>query len=76
MPSVGCCTRPEAKSSVANGPKRLEGIAKFSPTLPLSPGGDAPAELMPTRSPEQSTKAPPLLPGLMEASVWMAPTRW
>ena len=29
-------------------------------------------ELMPTTSPFMSTSGPPLLPGLMAASVWMA----
>ena len=39
------------------------------PTLP--PEGEKIIELMPTSSPRRLTSAPPELPGLIEASVWM-----
>jgi len=45
------------------------GMAKPMPTLP--PLGPMMAVLMPTRFPFRFTRAPPELPGLMEASVWM-----
>ena len=52
------------------------GMAKPSPMLPDWAPGAAPkvamAELMPTSSPLRLTSAPPELPGLMAASVWMA----
>jgi hypothetical protein len=47
----------------------LAGIAKPMPTLP--PLGARMAVLMPTSSPRRLTSAPPELPGLIEASVWM-----
>src|SRR5215468_2494570 len=57
---------------------RSTGIAKPSPMLPLdSPeelGTVAPADGTPTSWPLQLTIAPPLLPGLMAASVWIADT--
>ncbi len=45
------------------------GIAKPMPMLPPLP--ERIAELIPTSSPRRFTSAPPELPGLMEASVWM-----
>src|SRR3954470_21695431 len=56
-------------------------MAKPRPTLPppLTPeafGTVAIAAFTPTRWPPQSTRAPPLLPGLIAASVWIAPIRW
>jgi hypothetical protein len=45
------------------------GMAKPMPTLP--PLGARMAVLMPTSWPLRSTRAPPELPGLIEASVWM-----
>jgi hypothetical protein len=45
----------------------LIGIAKPMPTLP--PEGARIAELMPIKWPCKSIKAPPELPGLIEASV-------
>ena len=55
------------------------GIAKPTPMLPpcSPPNGPPPpsvamAELMPTTSPRALTSAPPELPGLMAASVWIA----
>src|SRR5690348_10249807 len=58
---------------------RYEGMAKPRPILPplASPeldGTVAPAVGMPTNGPAQLTIAPPLLPGLMAASVWTAST--
>jgi hypothetical protein len=47
----------------------LEGIAKPMPWLP--PEREKIAVLMPTSRPAMSTRAPPELPGLMAASVWM-----
>src|ERR1700753_1812246 len=40
--------------------------------LPDCEGTVAPADGMPTSWPPQFTRAPPLLPGLMAASVWIA----
>lgn len=45
------------------------GTAKPMPTLP--PAGAMIAVLMPTSLPSVVTSAPPELPGLVEASVWM-----
>jgi len=47
----------------------LTGTAKPIPTEPPLP--DTMAVLMPTTSPLRFTSGPPLLPGLMAASVWM-----
>jgi hypothetical protein len=47
----------------------LAGMAKPMPTEP--PELEKMAVLMPTSRPERSTNAPPELPGLMAASVWM-----
>jgi hypothetical protein len=47
----------------------LAGIAKPMPCEP--PEREKIAVLMPTRRPARSTSAPPELPGLMAASVWM-----
>ena len=41
------------------------------PTPDEVPEREKMAELMPIRSPSMSTSAPPELPGLMAASVWM-----
>src|SRR6478735_5521857 len=51
------------------------GIAKPRPIDPASPSVELAVrieELMPTTLPFMSTSAPPLLPGLIAASVWMA----
>ena len=48
---------------------RLDGMAKPMPMLP--PERERMAELIPMRRPSMSTRAPPELPGLIEASVWM-----
>ena len=47
----------------------LEGMAKPMPFEP--PEREKIAVLMPTSRPVRSTSAPPELPGLMAASVWM-----
>ncbi len=47
----------------------LDGMAKPMPMLP--PVRDRIALLMPTSWPDRSTSAPPELPGLIDASVWM-----
>ncbi len=47
----------------------FDGIAKPMPMLP--PVRERIAELMPTSSPLRLTSAPPELPGLIDASVWM-----
>ena len=47
----------------------LVGMAKPMPWLP--PLRLRMAAFMPTSSPCMFTRAPPLLPGLMEASVWI-----
>src|SRR5690606_11409423 len=51
------------------------GMAKPRPALPASedePPAEYIAELMPMTAPFMSISAPPELPGLREASVWMA----
>ncbi len=47
----------------------FDGIAKPMPMLP--PVRERIAVLMPTSSPPRLTSAPPELPGLIDASVWM-----
>ena len=47
----------------------LTGMAKPMPMLP--PERERMALLMPTSSPRRFTSAPPELPGLIDASVWM-----
>ena len=47
----------------------LDGMAKPMPMLP--PEGDTICELMPISSPRVLMRAPPELPWLMGASVWM-----
>src|SRR5215469_18212004 len=63
--------------SLASRSARSDGIAKPRPMLPPldspdSDGTDAPADGTPTNSPAQLTSAPPLLPGLIAASVCTA----
>ena len=54
---------------------RFTGMANPSPMLPPGEFGTAaPAVGTPMSWPEQLTMDPPLLPGLMAASVWIAPT--
>ena len=42
-----------------------------NPTPELDPDSEVIIELMPTSLPSESTSAPPELPGLMVASVWI-----
>src|SRR5580700_9860917 len=74
-PKKAWVTLPVAMISSAMDLARSTGMAKPSPTLPPpEPGTVAPAVGTPTSWPAQLTRAPPLLPGLMEASVCMADT--
>ena len=73
MPKLAWVTWPVAISWLAIVSAMSTGMAKPSPMLPpLEPGTAAPAEGIPTSCPSQLTIAPPLLPGLIAASVWMA----
>ena len=70
---------PVAMISFATLLARSTGIAKPIPMFPLDDSPDdvgtvAPADGTPTSWPVQLTIAPPLLPGLMAASVWTADT--
>src|SRR5215472_11616736 len=68
-------TRPVAMISSATDLARSTGMAKPSPMLPPAELGTvAPAVGTPTSWPSQLTRAPPLLPGLMAASVCTADT--
>ena len=49
----------------------FDGIAKPIPMLPPPPRAVKMALLMPTSSPRRLTSAPPELPGLIDASVWI-----
>ena len=62
--------RPAWKSSSISL-ARLMGMANPMPMLPLGPRI---AVLMPTTLPAESSSGPPLLPGLMAASVWIKPS--
>ena len=59
-PAIACATTVRTM---------LEGMAKPMPIEP--PEREKIAVLMPTTAPSMSTSAPPELPGLMAASVWM-----
>ena len=79
-PNVGWLAWPVAISSSATGMAKSTGIAKPRPTLPppVCPaefGTVMIAVLIPTSEPEHVTRAPPLLPGLIDASVWRASIR-
>src|SRR5450631_4862694 len=69
---------PEAISCSAIGLASSTGIAKPMPMLPLwsdeprDEPREAMAELIPISWPLALTRAPPLLPGLIAALVWMA----
>ena len=69
MPSRPRLTSPKRTIWPSTARAMLDGTAKPMPTLP--PEGPMIAELMPTSSPRRLTSAPPELPGLIEASVWM-----
>jgi len=60
-------TSPNAVSWPVIATAKLVGIAKPIPTLP--PDRERIAELIPIKRPSMSIKAPPELPGLMDASV-------
>ena len=68
MPKYGRATRPRSCSSFKMGLAVLIGIAK---PMPSTPPRAILALLIPTTSPSAFTSAPPLLPGLMAASVWI-----
>ena len=65
-------TFPDVMSCRAMSRARLEGIANPIPCACAPLCGLAAARVgMPITSPAEFTSAPPLLPGLMAASVWM-----
>ncbi len=74
-PRLACCTAPPSMSCETTVSTSPTGIAKPMPMLPAWPWPElreAIEELMPTRAPVASTSAPPLLPGLIAALVWIA----
>ena len=75
-PSEACEALPVLISSSAIRLAWSTGIAKPRPMLPPWASGSPPivaiAEFTPTSSPAMFTSAPPELPGLIAASVWMA----
>ena len=75
MPISACDTAPVRISSSAMSRASSMGMAKPRPIEPPSPWlwpRLRMAVLMPTTAPVASTSAPPELPGLIAASVWMA----
>ena len=68
-PSQPYSTLPLDRMSLTVLRALLMGTAKPSPLL--EPVWEAIQVLMPTTSPRRLTRAPPELPGLMAASVWM-----
>ena len=68
-PSQGRCTLPPVNADWTTSRTMLDGMAKPMPCEP--PLCEKIAVLMPTSRPSMSTSAPPELPGLMAASVWM-----
>ena len=75
MPRRACVGVSPASICSITGITSSIGIAKPRPIEPPCPA-DSPLvlmeELMPTTSPFMSTSGPPLLPGLIAASVWIA----
>ena len=72
MPSVPRRTAPPVSNCSMMLRARLIGIAEPRPMLPAwLPRGLKLAVLMPISSPRRLTSAPPELPGLIDASVWM-----
>ena len=67
-PIYGRTTRPFLASSSKIGLAELMGIAN---PIPSTPETAIFAELIPTTSPSALTSAPPELPGLIAASVWI-----
>ena len=69
-PSQGrLTTLPPPRAEATTTRTMLAGMAKPMPIEP--PPREKIAVLMPTSLPDMSTSAPPELPGLMAASVWM-----
>ena len=68
-PSHPRTTFPPLMRSSMTRPAMLMGMANPIPWYP--PDWETIAVLMPTTSPSRFTSGPPLLPGLMAASVWM-----
>jgi hypothetical protein len=68
-PSHGRLTAVPPVRAEATTRTMLEGMAKPMPCEP--PEREKIAVLMPTSRPAMSTSAPPELPGLIAASVWM-----
>lgn len=67
-------TRPEAMICRVMSRARLNGVAKPMLRAKLPPYGLAAASAgMPITCPEAFTSAPSLLPGLIDALVWIAP---
>jgi hypothetical protein len=69
MPRRPRFTSPNLMSWSMTARAITTGTAKPMPMLP--PAGPMIAVLMPMSSPLRLTSAPPELPGLIEASVWM-----
>ena len=79
MSAVTCCSLAPSQGRFTSAPPllaeatttrtMLAGMAKPMPCEP--PEREKIAVLMPTSRPVRSTSAPPELPGLMAASVWM-----
>ena len=74
-PSRPCVAAPFSMISFAMRSARFDGTAKPTPMLPAVACAAPPAEriatLTPMSLPSESTSAPPELPGLIAASVWM-----
>mmetsp|Transcript_1360 Transcript_1360/g.3715 ORF Transcript_1360/g.3715 Transcript_1360/m.3715 type:complete len:263 (+) Transcript_1360:542-1330(+) len=71
MPRMGRTTRPYCRMLPTLLLMVSDGMA--NPMPELEPDGEKMAVLMPMTQPELSKSGPPLLPGLMAASVWMTP---
>ena len=75
-PSIPWEAEPDVISWSAMETTRSEGIAKPRPIDPAWPSAEVASdlieELMPMTAPVASNNGPPELPGLMEASIWMA----
>src|SRR4028119_1211487 len=72
-PIYGCCTRPPLINWSATALALLMGIANPNP---VAKGWLMMAVLMPMTSPWMLHSGPPLLPGLMAASVWIISVNW
>jgi hypothetical protein len=69
MPISPRRTRPVPRICSNTVRTMLLGAANETPSLP--PDWETMSVLMPTTRPSAFTSGPPLLPGLMDASVWM-----